>query len=361
VSGLLDVLVLGGGQSGLATGYFLRRTGRPFAILDGEAGPGGAWRHGWDSLHLFSPAEWSSLPGWQMPQRPGQTYPDRDTVLDYMADYEGRYDLPVERPVGIVSVARDESGFVVETDKGRRRARALVAATGTWRKPFVPDYAGRDDFQGVQLHSAAYRNADPFVGQRVLVVGGGNSGAQILAEVSQVADATWVTPQPPMFLPDDVDGRVLFQRATERWRAAQEGRSVGLPVGGFGDVVMVPPVQEARARGVLQTVRPFDRFTPRGVVWSDGAETAVDAVIWCTGFRPATDILKPLGVVDDSGRVSTDGTRATALPGLWLVGYGEWTGSASATLVGVMRTARATAKEIDAFLARDSEQGNPPP
>lgn len=351
MSGLLNVLVLGGGQSGLATGYFLRRTGRSFAILDGEAGPGGAWRHGWDSLHLFSPAEWSSLPGWQMPQRPSQTYPDRDTVLAYMADYEGRYGLPVERPVEILSVTRDDGGFVVETDKGQRRSRALVAATGTWRKPFVPDYPGGDDFHGVQLHSAAYRNAEPFAGKRVLVVGVGNSGAQILAEVSQVADATWVTPQQPIFLPDDVDGRVLFQRATERWRAAQEKRSVDLPAGGFGDVVMVPPVKEARARGGLHAVRPFDRLTAQGVVWSDGAETAVDAVIWCTGFRPATDILKPLGVVDDSGRISADGTRSTALPGLWLVGYGEWTGTASATLIGVMRTARATAKEIDAFMA----------
>ena len=196
---LLDVLVLGGGQSGLATGYFLRRTSRAFAILDGETGPGGAWRHGWDSLHLFSPAEWSSLPGWMMPATPDGAYPDRDAVLAYMAAYEQRYALPVERPVEILSVRRDADVFLVETDQGVRRSRALVAATGTWRKPFVPDYPDRERFQGLQIHSAAYRNAQPFAGKRVLVIGGGNSGAQILAEVSQVADVTWVTPQEPMF------------------------------------------------------------------------------------------------------------------------------------------------------------------
>lgn len=347
---LADILILGGGQSGLSTGYFLRRTRRTFTILDGEDGPGGAWRHGWDSLHLFSPAEWSSLPGWPMPDPPGETYPDRAAVLAYMADYERRYALPVVRPVDILAVHHDAGVFTVETNRGSRRCRALVAATGTWRAPYLPAYPERERFTGLQLHSAEYGNAQPFVGKRVIVVGGGNSGAQILAEVSRVAAVTWVTSEAPRFLPDDVDGRVLFQRATERWRAAQEGRTADVPAGGFGDVVMVPPVREARTRDVLHAVRPFVRFTPDGVVWEDGTETAVDAVIWCTGFRPATGPLKPLGIFDAAGRTPTEGTRAIDLPGLWLVGYGDWTGSASATLIGVMRTARTTSREIDLYL-----------
>lgn len=101
-------------------------------------------------------------------------------------------------------------------------------------------------------------------GKRVIVGGGGNSGAQILAELSLVADVTWVTATPPAFLPDDVDGRVLFERATARWRAAQEGRTIDLLVGSFGDVVMVPPVREARERGVLHAVAPFVRFAEDG-------------------------------------------------------------------------------------------------
>jgi NAD(P)H-nitrite reductase large subunit len=114
---------------------------------------------------------------------------------------------------------------------------------------------------------------------------------------------------------------------------------------------MVPPVAEARERNVLKSVRPFESFTSNGVIWVDGSESAVDAVIWCTGFRPALQHLDSLGAVNTEGRVEVEGTHSTEEPKLWLVGYGEWTGSASATLIGVTRTARSTVGEIVAFLA----------
>lgn len=345
-----DVIVIGGGQAALATAYFLRRTGLSFMLLDAEEGPGGAWRHGWDSLRLFSPATWSSIAGWMMP--PVQDgYPKRDHVIDYLTRYEARYQFPIERPVRVTSVERKDDMLRVHTEHGHWDAKAVVSATGTWSNPFIPAYPGIELYRGQQLHSAHYVAAGPFSGQRVLVVGGGNSGAQILAEVSKMADTTWVTPTEPMFLPDDVDGRVLFERATERWKAQQEGRDIGQPVGGLGDVVMVPPVVEARERGVLHAVRPFVRLTGDGVVWPDGAETAVDAVIWCTGFKPALEHLASLQLINDQGRVDVEGTRAVHEPKLWLVGYGEWTGSASATLIGVTRTARSTVAEIEEFLA----------
>ena len=119
----------------------------------------------------------------------------------------------------------------------------------------------------------------------------------------------------------------------------------------LGDVVMVESVKEARGRDVLGSVRPFARFTRTGVVWADGREEDVDAVIWCTGFRPALALLADLNVVQPDGRVATTGTQATALPGLWLVGYGSWTGFASATLIGVGRSARSTVEEIQALLS----------
>ncbi|HSK40289.1 MAG TPA: ArsO family NAD(P)H-dependent flavin-containing monooxygenase [Arenibaculum sp.] len=343
-----DVVVIGGGQAGLAVGWYLRRTGIPFVILDGETAPGGAWRHAWESLRLFSPAMWSSLPGWQMPggDRKADDYPGRDDVIDYLTQYERRYALPVERPVEVGKVVRAPGGFRIETDAGDSTARAVVNATGTWRAPHVPALPGADRFGGRQVHSSRYRNAAPFTGERVLVVGGGNSGAQILAEVSQVADTIWVTERPPVFLPDDVDGRVLFQRATERVLAQRDGRDPPAPGGGLGDVVMVPPVRQARERGVLWSVAPFARFTETGVVWQDGTHSEVDAVIWCTGFRPALRHLDGLGIVDRDGRAATRGTRSVAEPMMWFLGYGGWTGPASATLVGVGRTARDTAREI---------------
>ncbi|AHL34460.1 pyridine nucleotide-disulfide oxidoreductase [Pseudomonas brassicacearum] len=352
-AGQVDVVIVGGGQSALAVAYFLRRTPLSFVILDAEQAPGGAWRHGWNSLRLFSPATWSSIPGWMMPPTQ-EGYPSRNHVIDYLQQYEQRYRFPVERPVRVTRVERTQTGLRVCSDHRHWDAKVVVSATGTWSNPYIPHYPDAELFAGQQLHSAHYVQAQPFAGKRVLVVGGGNSGAQILAEVSNVAQTTWVTPVDPLFLPDDVDGRVLFERATERWKAQLEGRIIEQPVGGLGDIVMVPPVVDARARNALESVRPFERFTRNGVIWADGSESAVDVVIWCTGFRPALQHLDTLGVINTEGRVEVQGTRSTLEPRLWLVGYGEWTGSASATLIGVTRTARSTVNEITAVLVDQS-------
>jgi cation diffusion facilitator CzcD-associated flavoprotein CzcO len=253
--------------------------------------------------------------------------------------------------VRVEAVRHGDGALLVESDRGVYEARAVVSASGTRGKPYIPQYPGQELFRGIQIHSADYRTPALFAGRRVVIVGGGNSGAQILAEVSEMAETTWVTLEPTRFLPDDVDGRVLFERATARFAALQAGRELGLePAGGLGDIVMVPSVKEARARGVLHSHRPFVAFTPDGVRWPDGRETVVDAVIWCTGFRPALDHLAPLDIVEADGHVAVNGTRAVCEPRLWLVGYGEWTGFASATILGVGRTARATAAELDAAL-----------
>lgn len=345
----IDIAIIGGGQAGLSVAYFLRNTPHTFVILDAEQSSGGAWLHGWNSLRLFSPANWSSLSGWQMPPMEDE-YPTRTHVVDYLSRYEARYQFPVERPVVINAVERGENCLRLISAEKIWRAKAVVSATGTWRHPFIPTYANAQVFSGTQVHSAHYVNADNFVGKKVIVMGGGNSGAQLLAEVSKVAECIWVIPHEPVFLPDDVDGRVLFARATERWKAHKEGRVIDQPVGGLGDIVMVPSVVEARARGVLKTVRPFASFTPTGVMWNDGSETTVDAVIWCTGFRPALQHLHSLGIINSEGKIDVNETRAIQEPRLWLVGYGEWTGLAWATIVGVSRSARATAEEIDEFL-----------
>ena len=354
-----DVVVVGGGQAALAVGYHLAREFRgsdsTVAILDDQPAPGGAWQGGWDSLRLFSPAASSSLPGYLFPRHlagrsaEAAEAPHRDDVLDYLGAYEARYELPVWRPVRVTGVHRTREALRVETDRGAVAARAVVAATGTAAAPFIPDVPGRDGFRGAQVHSSAYRSPEAFAGQRVLVVGGGNSGAQIMAEVSAVARAAWVAEREPRFLPEDVDGRVLFDAATARYHAIQNGEDPGRPYG-LGDVVQVPSVREARAAGRLGDLRPpVARFTPSGVVWPDGTEEAVDAVIWCTGFRPAVGFLGSL--VGADGRIAVEGTRSVEEPRLWLVGYGEWTGFASATLIGVGRSARDTAREVAALVA----------
>jgi putative flavoprotein involved in K+ transport len=282
-----------------------------------------------------------------MPASEGD-YPTKKEVLQYLKTYEERYQFPIERPVKAETVAWDGELFTVFTDQGTYQSRTLVSATGTWTEPYLPEYPNRYMFSGYQVHSAFYQNAASFEGQKVLIVGGGNSGAQILAEVSKVADTKWVTLEEPRFLPDEVDGRYLFNAASQRYRAMQAGKNERPP--SLGDIVMVPSVKEARARGVLQSVRPFRAFYENGVEWQDGKKEAFDAVIWCTGFKSALSHLRQLDIFEANGRIRTKGTRSLRLPALWLVGYGGWTGFASATLIGVGRTARQTVKEIGGYL-----------
>jgi len=187
-------------------------------------------------------------------------YPTRDEVVRYLADYEDWYELPVRRPVRVEGVYRKEGRLALRVGGVRLPVRAVVSATGTRRRPYIPDYSGRETCRGEQTHSGYYARPEPYAGKRVLIIGGGNSGAQVLAEVSQVAETSWVTLKEPTFLPDHVYGRVLFERATRRYHSMQHGNEEE-PVGGLGDIVMVPPVREARDRGDLKSVRPFRYFT----------------------------------------------------------------------------------------------------
>ncbi|MFI0942750.1 ArsO family NAD(P)H-dependent flavin-containing monooxygenase [Streptomyces sp. NPDC021020] len=346
----IDVVVIGGGQAGLAAGFHLRRLGVGYVILDAQPSAGGAWQHAWESLHLFSPATYSSLPGMTMSHQLGETYPDAQHVVDYLADYERRYGLPVHRPVHVLGVHRDGPLLRVDADSGTWQARAVVSATGTWSRPFIPAVPGREVFQGRQLHTVNYGSSEDFTEQHVVVVGGGNSGAQIAADLTAHADVTWATQRPPRFLADNIDGRALFEAATARRRALETGAADTGGVASLGDIVAVPPVRAARDAGLLKASPMFARLAADGPVWQDGSAVRADAVIWCTGFRPALSHLAPLALRGHRGHIPTTGTRATAEPRLHLLGYGDWTGPASATLIGVGRPARDAAREIAELL-----------
>lgn len=262
----------------------------------------------------------------------------------------------MHRPVRVRSVARVDHGFDVVTDSGVWRTRTLVNATGAWGRPFWPSYPGMADFAGRQLHTVDYRRAADFEGQTVVVVGGGNSGAQIAADLTHRRDGqtVWMTVRPPRFLPDDVDGRALFELATRRVRAAAAGSggadSDEEGVGGLGDIVMVPSVLAARRRGFLEAQPVFDRLTSSGVAWDDPArDLAVDAIVWCTGFRPDLRHLARLPLTRRAGLPVTAAELASQSvddPALFFLGYGDWCGLASATLVGVGAVARATVDAI---------------
>ncbi|PSL28939.1 ArsO family NAD(P)H-dependent flavin-containing monooxygenase [Chitinophaga ginsengisoli] len=342
-----DVIVIGGGQSALATAYYLRRTNLRYVLLDKENEAGGSWQHGWDSLTLFSPAQWSSLPGVIMTGG-SDKYPTRDEALTYLRQYESRYQFPVIRPVEVTRVIKEDGLFILSTNRGTYTSRAVISATGSYSNPIIPDIPGNSLFKGTVIHSADYRSPAPFTGKRVVVAGEGNSGAQILAEVSKVAEVLWTTRNAPSFLPDHVDGRYLFDAATALYKARQEGNNYQPP--SLGHIVQVPLVREAIERDVYHALPSFDYFYEEGIGWHDGRREAVDAVIFCTGFRSALQHLASLNIFQPDGKIHTHETRAINLAGLWLVGYGSWTGFASATLIGVGRTAKKTIDEVVFFL-----------
>ena len=182
-----------------------------------------------------------------MPHQEGETFPTAGHVVKYLHDYEQRYELPVRRHIQVSGVRANDRGLNIETDHGNWHTAFVISATGTWDTPFVPAYPGIAEFTGEQLHTVDYSSPERFRGRRVLIVGGGNSAAQIVAEVSMVAETTWATLRPPRFMPDDVDGRVLFDVATKREVARKTGASAA-GVSGLGDIVMVPSVRAARNR-----------------------------------------------------------------------------------------------------------------
>lgn len=345
-----DVIVIGGGQSGLAMGYYLRRSGLSYVILDNQKEGGGAWLHAWKSLRLFSPAQWSSLPGMIMTGG-SDYYPTRDVTIEYLNFYETKYNLRVKRSVNVLSVMKEGEEFKVETSEGVMNSKAVVSATGSFNNPIIPTIQGSSIFKGQILHSSQYQIPEDFIGKRVAIVGEGNSGAQILAEVSKVTGTIWITQKEPRFLPDHIDGRYLFDTATQMYEAQKMGKQYKPP--SLGDIVMIDSVKDARTRKVLKSKRPFEKFTEDSLVWADGHEEKIDVVIFCTGFKSSLDHLFGLNIITPEGRVDTEGTKAKTIQGLWLVGYGNWTGFASATLIGVGRSAKQTVEEIKNFIGSD--------
>lgn len=204
---MYDTLVIGAGQAGLAASYFLKRAGLSFAVLEATTASTGSWPQYYDSLRLFSPARFSSLPGSPFPGIPDR-YPHRDEVSTYLRSYAEHFHLPIFFQQEVCQVQRVGSYFEVVTTAGTSyQARTLIAATGAFRQPYVPVFPGQDRFQGQILHAASYRHPDPFRGQRVLVVGAGNSAVQIAVELAQVAQVTLTSHRPVRFVSQRPGGR----------------------------------------------------------------------------------------------------------------------------------------------------------
>jgi cation diffusion facilitator CzcD-associated flavoprotein CzcO len=341
---LVDVAVIGAGQAGLSTAYWLQRRGvAPFVVLDAESRPGGAWQHRWPSLRVGTTHRIHPLPGLDVPDA-DPARPASELMGEYFAAYEKAFELPVRRPVQVTAVRRADDRLLVAAGEQAWAARAVVNVTGTWRSPFVPHYPGIETFAGRQLHTADYRSASEFAGLHVLVVGAGASAVQLLAEIAGVARTTWVTRRPPVWREDFTEdaGRAAVALVDERVRAGLPPASV-VSVTGLG---LTPAVRAARDAGLLERRPMFTRITPTGVVWADGSSLDVDVLLWCTGFRASLAHLAPLHLRAPGGGIRMDGTRVVDEPRLHLVGYGP-----SASTIGANRAGLVAARQISTLLA----------
>ena len=205
----LDVIVVGGGQAGLATAYHLTHQGADVLVLDAGAEIGEAWRNRWDSLRLFTPAQYDALPGMAFPAREDD-YPTKDMVADYLRDYAARFKLPVRLACPVDRVKQVAGGFVVHSGQGPLRARQVVIATGPFQAPAVPRVAANLSGEVVQLHSATYRRPSDIPAGPVVVVGAANSGRQIAEELAATHDVTLAVGTASLQLPQRLLGRDLF-------------------------------------------------------------------------------------------------------------------------------------------------------
>ncbi len=343
----IGTVVIGGGQAGLSVGYHLQRLGVPFVILDAEERIGGAWRSRWDSLRLFTPARYDGLDGMPFPAT-GHTFPTKDEMADYLEEYASGFALPVRSGQRVKRLSSDSGSFVIETDDSRFEANNVVVAMSSWQKPKIPGFAAELRSEITQIHSLGYRNPSQLQEGPVLVVGAGNSGAEIAMEAARSHETVLSGPDTghvPFNIESNVGRllvpvvlRFLFHRV----------------------LTMSTPIGRRTLAKAIDSGQPLVRTKPRDLVdagieraprvtgvedgWpvlEDGRVLHPANIIWCTGFDPGFSWIEL--PVFESGRVNHDRGVVAEVPGLYFVGLKGLYSVSSAEVHGVGRDAERVA------------------
>lgn len=339
------MLIIGAGQAGLGVAYWLRRANRIEVQVIDRAAVGSSWLARWDSLRLFTPRRFSGLPGMRFPA--GEGLPGKDEVARYLRSYIDRFGLPVETGQEVRRLSWDGDVFRAETSFSIIRAHQVVLAAGPFTHPYLP-VACRDLDENVfQLHSAAYRRPADVPDGPVVVIGGGNSAAQLALELADARQVVMVSPRAPWFLPERVLGADLYWwlylSGTLNARAASPASRY---VRRRGDAIVGTDLRRQIQAGRVRLIT--GRVTAargRNLILADGVHVPTERVLWCTGFRPALTWIDVNGALDMSG-LPVHSRGASPVPGLHWMGLPWQTRLNSSIIDGVDRDAHATAKRI---------------
>ena len=349
----LETVIIGGGQAGLSMGYHLARRGLPFVILDANERIGDSWRKRWDSLRLFTPARFSGLSGMSFPA-PAQSFPTKDEVANYLESYASRFELPVRTGVRVDGLSRNGNRFVVTSGDRRFEAENVVVAMASYQIPRVPSFASELDPGILQLHAGEYRNPSRLQGGGVLVVGAGNTGAEIALDVVG-GHPTWLSGRDTHHVPFSIETLVA--------------RHVFLPLifrfVGHHVLTVKTPIGRRVRRKVLSRGAPLVRVKPKDItaagiervpkvvgvrdglpVLEDQRVLEVANVIWCTGFRPDFSWIHLPVFGDEEKEPMHHRGIVAAEPGLYFVGLLFLFAMSSGFLPGVGRDAKHIAKHI---------------
>jgi putative flavoprotein involved in K+ transport len=329
----IDVLVVGAGQSGLSIGYYLKQTDFTFLLVDAVDRIGSSWRNRYDSLVLFSPNAYSALPGLSLRGHP-EDFPGKEDIASYLEGYANNFSIPVSLQTCVNTIRKEHDRYIAHTSDGLIRAKNVVVATGAFRKPFVPPLSGKISDDIFQLHSSEYKRPSQLPEGSVLIAGGGNSGAQIAAELSEKKEVFLSCGHQLLFVPIRIMGRSLFWWYDKLGILKIKADSFLAKFLQHREQVIGTELKRLIRSGKVKLKKKLVAIDGKMAEFKDKSRMHVSSIIWATGFQPDFGWIKVDNLMDDQGH-PIHRRGVCLVPGIYFLGLPWLSGRRSAQLGGV--------------------------